>query len=101
MNHHLLYIHNTTSEAVCVVVPASAVGMEAGLNSLSLQSAQTGTYVTITLQCARVLPTLSFKIDPELTEVKTGLMMVPWRHVGHVDKETLVQSLSIVSQEKK
>lgn len=29
--------HNTLSEAVCVVVPAAAVGLEAGLDSLSLQ----------------------------------------------------------------
>lgn len=44
MKHHLLYRHNTMSEAVCVVVPAAAVGIEAGLNSLSLQSDQRGNH---------------------------------------------------------
>lgn len=60
----VLYIHNTTSEAVCVVVPAAAVGMEAGLDSLSLQSVQAENESPSHCKYAKIFNHLQFEVDP-------------------------------------
>ena len=95
MNHHLLYRHNTTSEAVCVVVPAAAVGTEAGFNSLSAPSVQTSPTTWNMWHC---LTTLSLKYWTDWSE--DCVDDAPSRHVGRVDEETQVQRPLIVSQEE-
>lgn len=94
MNHHLLYRHNTTSEAVCVVVPA-AEGTEARFNPLSPPSVQTPPTTCNMWDCFTTL-SLKYWTDWSADCVDDG----PSRHVGRADEETQVRRLSIVSQEE-